>query len=135
MSDEAADSAPEEEPFVIPPLEARVPSEWQGKMSTKALSSVSPMETPELMLACSQILEAKVKAGTGGDAPSSMLDFVWYWLEQKHGSHKLAEASLASIISGVESSWQQNEVARLFGELCGMLKDEYSESSRGGWWG
>ena len=129
MSDEGADSAPEEEEtLVIPPLEARVPSEWQSKMSTKALSSVSPMETPELVLTCSQILEAKVKAGTGGDAPSSILDFVWYWLEQKHGSHKLAEASLASIISGVESSWQQNEVARVFGELCGILKDEYSES-------
>ena len=51
----------------------------------------------------------------------------WPWLEAQHGSFKLAEAAAASMVSGVESSWQLSPCVRLFGELCGMLTEEYSQ--------
>ena len=126
MSDEG--EVGEEEGLVIPALEVRVPPEWQSKMSTRALSSVTPTETPELAAACANIIEGKVKADAAGEESTTIAEFGWKWLEAQHGSHKLAEAALASLVSGVESSWQQSPVVRLFGELCGMLSDEYSES-------
>ena len=112
----------------IPSLEVRVPPEWQSKMSTRALSSVSPIDPPELVNSCCQIIEAKIKADAGGEAPATLAAFAWQWLEAQHGSFKLAEGAAASMVSGVESSWQLQPCVQLFGELCGMLTDEYSES-------
>jgi hypothetical protein len=129
MGDDEAGPAEisEDGPLDVPSLEARVPPEWQSKMSTRALSNVSPIEAPELARSCSQIIEAKVKAHADGEAPTTLAGFAWPWLEAQHGSFKLAEAAAASMVSGVESSWQLQPCVRLFGELCGMLTEEYSQ--------
>ena len=105
-----------------------MPTEWQSKMSTRALSNVSPIEVSELVSSCSQIIEAKLKADADGEAPTTLAASAWPWLEAQHGSFKLAEAAAASMLSGIESSWQQQPGVQLFGELCGMLTEEYSRA-------
>jgi len=124
----ADDEISEDGPLDIPSLEVRVPAEWQSKMSTRALSNVSPIEVSELLSSCSQIIEAKLKADANGEAPSALAASAWSWLEAQHGSFKLAEAAAASMLSGIESSWQQQPGVQLFGELCGMLTEEYSRA-------
>jgi hypothetical protein len=97
-------------------------------MSTRALSNVSPIEVSELVSSCSQIIEAKLKADANGEAPTTLAASAWSWLEAQHGSFKLAEAAAASMLSGIESSWQQQPGVQLFGDLCGMLTEEYSRA-------
>ena len=50
---------------------------------------------------------ARLEADAAGEESTTIAEFGWKWLEAQHGSHKLAEAALASLVSGVESSWQQ----------------------------
>ena len=124
----ADDEISEDGPLDVPSLEVRVPAEWQSKMSTRALSNVSPIEVSELVSSCSQIIEAKLKADANGEAPTTLAASAWSWLEAQHGSFKLAEAAAASMLSGIESSWQQQPGVQLFGDLCGMLTEEYSRA-------
>jgi hypothetical protein len=110
---------------VIPDVEARVPADWQSKMSTRALQGATPMPLEELVETTAATLAARVSSGAAG---SSLPTFVWERLSAaKENSHKATEQALSSIVSGVESLWKQHHTVQLFGELCGMLSADYSE--------
>lgn len=108
-------------------FEATVPEEWQRVMSTRTLREGTPMPLDELVQTIGELIEGKVQADAAGGDSVSMPSYVWQWASTRHGSHKLAEVALASTVKGVEASWSSHTLVRLFGELCGMLKDPHDE--------
>ena len=58
----------------------------------------------------------------------SMPAYTWQWASTTHGSHKLAELGLASIVKGVEANSSSHAAVRLFGELNGMLSSSHDEA-------
>ena len=104
--------------------EVRVPPEWQKVMSTRTLIDAEPLPCGETVTACCGAIEAKMKADPVDAAEGrrvSMPQYVWQWISMQHGAHKQAEAALASLTRGVESSWEAHKSILLFGELCGLL--------------
>ena len=100
--------------------------EWQSKMSTRALSNVSPIEVSEPASSCSQIIEAKLKADADGEAPTTLAASAWPWLEwAQHGSgcrgRGCQHAERHEQLAG--AAWRA-----ALGELCGMLTEEYSRA-------
>ena len=118
-----------DEEVVVPPVEVRVPPEWQSKMSTKSLSAVPPLPPDSLLDECCDAIEARVlNAGAPAVGATSLPSFIWDRLLSKGGgAHKVAEQALSAIINGVEASWTTHAAVQLFGELCGMLTAEHSE--------
>lgn len=128
-ADDAEDAVLSEDEMDPNDFEATVPEEWQRVMSTRTLREGTPLPLDELLSAIGAILEGKVKADAADPASRvSLPTYTWQWASTTHGSHKLAEVGLASIIKGVEKLWASNSTARLFGELNGMLKEPHDDA-------
>ena len=128
MADED-DGVLTDDDVVLPPMEVRVPKDWQSKISARALTDAEPMADGELLGLCASALERKVGelVSHSADHTLTLPLVVWDDLISTHGSHKEAEKALASVIAGVESHWATHVTIEVFGELCGMLKADYSE--------
>ena len=120
----------DDEALEIPPVEMRIPAHWQNKMSTKALGNASPLSAADTLKETSELLAARVSStavDANAAAGSTLPSFVWDHLSGEKGSHKATEQELASLVNGIERSWQQHVGVQLFGELCGMLTADHSE--------
>ncbi len=130
--------------IAVPPVEVRVPPEWQSKMSARSLGSAEPLALAALLEACAGAIEARAisdaqnaadEAAASDDAasppPPAALTFAQSVYEhvsaQHNGNHKTTEAAVAGLVNGVEASWAEHACVQLFGELCGMLSAPMNE--------
>lgn len=130
MVEEGDDAVLTDDDLVLPRLEVRVPPDWQSKLPVKLLTAAGPMPQAALLAICASALQRKVKQviTRDSDGTRTLPLIVWEDLLSSNGSHKAAEKVLASFISGVEAHWTSHATIEAFGELCGMLKADYSES-------
>lgn len=92
----------------MPQMEVRLPVDWQGKVSARALSQAEPMAIRKLVVICASTLERKILSAEGADHTVTLPLAMWEELVDQRGSHKEASHELASVINGVEQSWASN---------------------------